>query len=653
MLHHPLVFPLASLLAVCAHVQRATAHAADSRPPVASPLVQGAAPQAAVHQDSARLSGVARGVDGVPLAGATVAASALGAQPELLALAALAKCDAQGRFELTLAPGAYTLSTLATAATPVSALLPSIALFAAAPLTDVELATAAADLPYRGTVLGADAKPAAGAYVHCERREDGVLLHTLTDASGAFAFVLPRGTWRAFAELGTQRSEWADRGAPDGSVLTLAPAPDVLAPPSEAALAALKKDLVRWEAPLPAQGELVALAGKVANARIVALGDALRGTHEELALGAALFHLLAEKHDFQLLALDAPFGEIWRVNEYVLGGTGDPAELVRTIGWGDWARDEVLELVRWMRTWNADAAHTRKLQITGLDMSHPQVAAARLQEYYPKVDPTTGMRFAAWLGPFRQVNDLGLPRYDKLEEHERAGIRFMLQDLVDIWPDVKEEYVKHSSEDEFDVAGAHLRTIDQCEKLLRQEFEGWTTRIREQYMHDNLAWALARCGADAKALVLARNGLTGVEGEAEFGSFGAWLRAAHETSYVSIGVCTGSGKVFVADGTAGTKPPRAPVAFTLAAPRAGTLEAALASTGARGGVLDLRALAADDAAHTWLGGVRAWRSLDSAWQSELALLRTGVPTAEFDLLVWISAVTPAHPMAPAPDPSKK
>lgn len=647
MLHRPFVFSLASLLAVCAHVQRAAAQASASAP-AANPV----APSAA-HPESTRLSGVARRADGAPLAGATVAASAVGAEAELLAIAALATCDAQGRFELTLAPGAYTLSTLATAATPVSALLPSIALFTAQSSLDVELATGAADLPYRGTVFGADGKPAAGAYVHCERREDGVLLHALADASGTFAFVLPRGTWRAFAKLGSQRSEWSDRGAPDGTVLTLAPAPEVLVPPAEAALAAFKKGLVRWEAPLPAQGELVALAGKVASARVVALGDALRGTHEELALGSALFHVLAEKHDFQLLALDAPFGEIWRLNEYVLAGTGDPAELVRAISWGDWARDEMLELVRWMRAWNADAEHTRKLQLTGLDMSHPQVAAARLQEFYPKVDPTTGARFAAWLGPFRQVNELGLPRYDKLEDHERAGIRFMLQDLVEIWPDVKEEYVKRSSEDEFDVAGAHLRTIDQCEKLLRQEFEGWTTRIREQYMHDNLAWALARCGEDAKALVLARNALTCVEGEAEFGSLGAWLRAAHESSYVSIGVCTGSGKVFVADGTAGTKPPRAPVTFALTAPRAGTFEAALASTGAPGGVLDLRALAADDAAHTWLRGVRAWRSLDSAWQSELALLRRGVPASEFDLVVWISAVTPARPMTAQAEPAKK
>lgn len=631
----PFVFSFVLVLALDAHVPHVAASASFRPQNVAAPAA-----------DTVRVSGVARGADGAPLAGATVVASAVGAQPDIVAIAARATADSAGRFELALAPGAYTLSTFATVARPVSALSAALTVPPGSALAEVVLATGNADIPFAGTVLGVDGKAVADAFVHCERREDGVLLHALTDAHGAYAFVLPRGTWRALAERGDARSEWVDRRAPDGNTLALAAAPNVLAAPSEAVLNALKKDVARWAAPLPSPAELVTLAGKVASARIVALGDALRGTREELTLGAQLFRVLAEQHGFQLLALDAPFGEIWRVNEHLLTGAGDPTELVRGISWGDWSRDELVELVRWMRAWNADAAHTRKLQLTGLDMSHPAVAAARLQEFYPKVDPTTGARFAAWLGPFRQVNELGFPRYDKLEEHERTGIRFMLSDLVEVWNDVKEEYVKRSSEDEVDVASAHLRTIDQCEKLLRQSAEGWTTRTREQYMHDNLEWALARCGADAKALVLAHNGITGVAGEAEFGSFGAWLRGAHEASYVSIAVCTGSGKAFAADGTAGTKPPRAPQTFTLAAPLAGTLEAALASTGAPGGVLDLRALDAGDAAHTWLSAPRAWRNLDGAWQSELALLRSGVPASEFDLVVWIATVTPARPLPP-------
>jgi hypothetical protein len=127
-----------------------------------------------------------------------------------------------------------------------------------------------------------------------------------------------------------------------------------------------------------------------------------------------------------------------------------------------WSSQELLELVRWMRTWNADEKHAAKLQITGLDMLHPAVAPGSCRTTTPRSIRPRACAFAAFLGPFRQVNDNGETRYDSLDDNARMSLKMMIMDMVGIWPDVKEDYVALSSPDEFEGrrrAPAHDRAM--------------------------------------------------------------------------------------------------------------------------------------------------------------------------------------------------
>src|SRR5207244_9381161 len=61
---------------------------------------------------------------------------------------------------------------------------------------------------------------------------------------------------------------------------------------------------------------------------------------------------------------------------------GDPAAALAGLQFWTWNTDEVLDLIKWMRAWNADPAHTAKVEFLGFDMQNPDASVRKLREYF-------------------------------------------------------------------------------------------------------------------------------------------------------------------------------------------------------------------------------------------------------------------------------
>src|SRR5438270_3738022 len=109
-----------------------------------------------------------------------------------------------------------------------------------------------------------------------------------------------------------------------------------------------------------AVGDAVALLG---------FGEALHGGKELLVLRNQLFQRLAEAHGYSAIAIESSFPRGPIVNEYVLGHGAAAYEAVQDTGFshGFGKFEANRELVEWMRHYNADPAHQRKLQFYGFD----------------------------------------------------------------------------------------------------------------------------------------------------------------------------------------------------------------------------------------------------------------------------------------------
>jgi erythromycin esterase-like protein len=130
--------------------------------------------------------------------------------------------------------------------------------------------------------------------------------------------------------------------------------------------------------------DMQALKPLIGNARIVSLGEATHGTREFFQLKHRMLEFLATEMGFTIFSIEANMPEAYRLNDYVLNGTGDPAELLRGMYFWTWNTEEVLEMIRWMRAFNASGRG--RVQFTGFDMQTHTVALDIVQQFIRRYD---------------------------------------------------------------------------------------------------------------------------------------------------------------------------------------------------------------------------------------------------------------------------
>lgn len=135
---------------------------------------------------------------------------------------------------------------------------------------------------------------------------------------------------------------------------------------------------------IPRDDDLASLRSIVGDARIVSLGEGTHGTREFFQLKHRITKYLAEHMGFRVFAIEANLPEAWRMNDYVLGGEGDPRKLLDGMYFWTWNTEEVLELVEWMRIFNASKAG--RIEFTGFDMQFPDTAASIVRTFLAKHD---------------------------------------------------------------------------------------------------------------------------------------------------------------------------------------------------------------------------------------------------------------------------
>jgi erythromycin esterase-like protein len=130
--------------------------------------------------------------------------------------------------------------------------------------------------------------------------------------------------------------------------------------------------------------DMQALKPLIGNARIVSLGEATHGTREFFQLKHRMLEFLATEMGFTMFSIEANMPEAYRLNDYVLNGTGDPAALLRGMYFWTWDTEEVLEMIRWMRAFNASGRG--RVQFTGFDMQTHTVALDIVHQFVRRYD---------------------------------------------------------------------------------------------------------------------------------------------------------------------------------------------------------------------------------------------------------------------------
>jgi erythromycin esterase-like protein len=163
-------------------------------------------------------------------------------------------------------------------------------------------------------------------------------------------------------------------------------------PPKSEEVKWLVEHAIPFDTPEAASGfdDLEPLRTVVGDARIVGLGECTHGTSEVFRFKHRLVEFLAAEMDFTVFSIEANMPEAYRLNDYVLGGEGEPETLIGGMYFWTWSTEEVLAMVEWMREFNASGKG--RIQFTGFDMQTPDVAMGIVTDFLEGVDAPTAKK---------------------------------------------------------------------------------------------------------------------------------------------------------------------------------------------------------------------------------------------------------------------
>jgi erythromycin esterase len=390
--------------------------------------------------------------------------------------------------------------------------------------------------------------------------------------------------------------------------------------------------------------DLQPLKEVVGDARIVALGEPTHGNREVFQLKHRMIEFLVTEMGFNVFALESPMAETFDLNEYVLTGIGDPASALAGIRYWTWDTEEVLELIEWIREYNANPAHMRKVRFYGFDVQDPERAARVTLDYLRRVDPDLAEGVRPALGTF--ATGFSLPEYGGLRpiipgEGETPAIR-AIGDVVSTLDARRDEYVAATSDPEWTLARQHARLLARYIEASSNDGRDWST-VRDRAMAENVGWILEHEGPDTKIILWAHNSHVANAFPWGIEALGSHLRRMYGPEVVIFGFLFNRGGFRAIDAGAPSAGMRN---FTVGQAPEGTVEAMLASAGLELAVVDLRRVPPGGAVADWFREPRPTRHSGGGYNEsdpERYLLEYKMPEA-FDALVYLHESTPVRPV---------
>lgn len=266
----------------------------------------------------------------------------------------------------------------------------------------------------------------------------------------------------------------------------------------------------------------------IGSASLVSLGEGLHGSAEPLEFRNRLFQFLVEQMGFTAIAIESGITESFAINEYVLGGPGDPERLTGTgitSGLGEFPQQAAL--VRWMRDFNADPRHPRKIQFYGMDISgssgEPDAPIDLALQYLDRVDPAAAGALRERIG--RMLALLKIDRlsdrpdqYSNLPQVQRDAATAVVADMIVLFETKEPDYIRATSDRSYELAYRSALAARQVDEYLRQVPVGWTAKkdgarsilgtvaVADRAKLENIEWIKAQQGKDGNVLVFAHLG---------------------------------------------------------------------------------------------------------------------------------------------------
>ena len=272
------------------------------------------------------------------------------------------------------------------------------------------------------------------------------------------------------------------------------------------------------------------------NARIFGFGEATHYGKEFFDLKTKFFKYLVENQGVKLFIMEESYQAEEGINEWISGGEGDEASILKNFGQGIWYCQEVVELLKWMREYNSGKPYLDQVRFYGMDNQFGHSINLKLRKYVEKysvkidekllvaADSCSQKRMTTSKG-FKNWADTQLPKLNEID-------KIIISQIDHLSANDMREYT--------DMLRA-IYYLKQYTSFIQAPY----SEIRDRDMYDNVVKVLDYQGSKSKAFIWAHNEHINKKDLYTYNmnSLGRNLKDKFKDQYVSVGFDFGNGKL--------------------------------------------------------------------------------------------------------------
>ena len=209
------------------------------------------------------------------------------------------------------------------------------------------------------------------------------------------------------------------------------------------------------------------------SARVIALGEATHGNKEFQELRLEVLKHLIQSTKVRSFALEADWGEGMTINNYIHGGKGNAADIVKDLAFSIYHTKEMADLIEWMREYNETAPESEKLNFYGFDLQNPDKDLKFITEFCKRSKILTDVDLEKSLLPITSENS------DKI-----------LEILGKISDAMTEEYniigEQRKIAPYLQAVNVFAQSVEYYKTINKSPIESST--VRDKYMAENVQW---------------------------------------------------------------------------------------------------------------------------------------------------------------------
>lgn len=400
----------------------------------------------------------------------------------------------------------------------------------------------------------------------------------------------------------------------------------------------------------PADGdpELTAVRVALSGARVIGLGEATHGTHEFGVVKHRMLQTLVREGRVASFVMEVEIAEARDLDRYVRDGVGDPVVLLSRLNAVPWNSHEVLDLIRWLRAFNAAQPAELRVGFGGMDMHTARASIDSVKSYAARVDPgTLGVfvsdSYSCFDGYATGASPGSQPGYYSAPATVQAQCAAAARAVADTF--ARRSSAPGASE-ELTWTARYAQAVRQWEEVtaVQQRDPSRSSIARDRAMAENALWWAGRAGANTRTVLWAHD----FHVSRQDSTMGQILSRSLANTYVPVGFAFDDGS-FLAVAPTG---PNAGLFAAQIAPSAsvGSYEEGFRAAASGAVFVDLRAAsAAPENVQRWLSGPRTFHQIgigyDPAHPTAYEKL-ISLPAA-YDAIVYIPRSTPTLLLASA------